>query len=411
MTRRCRARLAVALAALPLLAACGGGGGSSGSSSSGGPPPVANQVAAVVDAGPPGVNTINTLYTTVQLCAPGSTSACQTIDHVQVDTGSYGFRVIASVLGQGLTLAQLPQVTSGNSALVECVQFLDGWSWGSVRTADLRIAGELASSVPIEVIGDPGFPDSLIPSTCANVPGGTVEDTVAQFGANAILGIGPYVQDCGGGCASGTQDGSFYNACTLSAPASCTPTTTSVQVSNPVAFFASDNDGVVLSLPAVADAGVASLSGTLTFGVATQADNALGGATLFKLDPSYGTLSTQFNGALLNVSVIDSGSNGLFFDDAAIPTCPASPGFYCPSSPLALSGVIQGVNGATRTISFNVDSLDTLAASVTASPTLAGTFGNSQGFDWGLPFFYGRTVFVVLETSTLGGVTGPALAF
>lgn len=317
------------------------------------------------------------------------------------------------MLGQGLALAQLPPVSNGSSALLECAQFLDGWSWGSVRTADLHIAGETASSVPIEVIGDPGYPDSLIPSTCANVPGGSVEDSVSQFGANAILGVGAFVQDCGNGCASGAQDGSFYNAYTLAAPVSCTPTTTSVQVSNPVAYFATDNDGVVVTLPSVSDGGAASVAGTLTFGVASPADNALGAASIFQLDASNGTLLTQFNGGSLGESFLDSGSDGLFFPDAAIATCPGAAAFFCPASPLPFNGVIQGTNGTTATIAFSVDSADSFASTVTATPTLAGPIGStlSQTFDWGLPFFYGRKVYAGLETSVVGGVAGPAVAF
>jgi len=53
------------------------------------------------------VGVVNTAYVTVTLCAPGGTT-CQTIDHVSVDTGSYGFRVIASVLNSSLAQALAP---------------------------------------------------------------------------------------------------------------------------------------------------------------------------------------------------------------------------------------------------------------------------------------------------------------
>jgi hypothetical protein len=32
-------------------------------------------------------------------------------------------------------------------------------------------------------------------------------------------------------------------------------------------------------------------------------------------------------------------------------------------------------------------------------------------YDWGLPFFLGRPVFVAIEGTTLGGQPGPAVAF
>ena len=40
---------------------------------------------------------VNILYVNVTICAPGSTTNCQTIDHVQVDTGSQGLRILSSV--------------------------------------------------------------------------------------------------------------------------------------------------------------------------------------------------------------------------------------------------------------------------------------------------------------------------
>jgi hypothetical protein len=44
-------------------------------------------------------------------------------------------------------------------------------------------------------------------------------------------------------------------------------------------------------------------------------------------------------------------------------------------------------------------------------PALAGPFGDSSSFDWGLPFFYGRRVYIGLEgqSSSLGA--GPYYAF
>jgi hypothetical protein len=79
---------------------CGGGDGaatSDGSSSGGTTSPTAsNVVSVVVDAGPLPTTypDVNTLFTTVTVCVPGSTTSCQTIDHIQVDTGSYGLRIL-----------------------------------------------------------------------------------------------------------------------------------------------------------------------------------------------------------------------------------------------------------------------------------------------------------------------------
>jgi hypothetical protein len=44
-------------------------------------------------------------------------------------------------------------------------------------------------------------------------------------------------------------------------------------------------------------------------------------------------------------------------------------------------------------------------------PTLAGNLGDAEGFDWGLPFFYGRRVFLGIEGEASPAGTGPYYAF
>jgi hypothetical protein len=39
-----------------------------------------------------------------------------------------------------------------------------------------------------------------------------------------------------------------------------------------------------------------------------------------------------------------------------------------------------------------------------------GVQGNSS-FDWGLPFFFNRSVFVLFEQNSASGTSGPASAF
>jgi hypothetical protein len=394
------------------LAACGGGGGSSALVSA--PPTVINYTPITVNGGPPGVNAINTPYITVTMCVPG-TNTCQTIDSVLVDTGSIGFRVLAGALGNGLTSPQLPQVTdSSGDAVVECVQFIDGYSWGPVKAADIKIAGETASNVDIQVIGDPAYPAAtLAPAACTSSVN-VEEDTVLTFGANAVLGVGNYLQDCNP-CLS---DGSSYNVCTSSTPTTCQPVAVSAGlVTNPVASFASDNNGVVIQLPTVSTAGAASVSGTLWFGIGTQSNNGLGSATVYQLDPDYGTFVSTFDGQTLTMSFEDSGSNANFFPDPAITACPQSDpffGFYCPASTVDTSATIQGYAGNSVTVPFTVTDPDsTLSYTAAAAPDLGGPESKvaAQSFDWGLPFFFDRTVFIGFETATIGGVTGPLIAF
>ena len=202
-----------------LLAACGGGGGDSGSSSvssgsssssssgssgsSGGgssSTPSAQPIASTasntvpITVGPGAQNFVNIPNVSVTVCAPG-TSNCQTINNIQVDTGSYGLRLASDAAAQIIGSLPVAQSTS-NGQLAECTQFADGFTWGTVRTADVKIGGEIASGIPIQVVGD--LPDSTVPlNGCIN---GSNESTSRQLGANGILGVGVAATDCGVAC-------------------------------------------------------------------------------------------------------------------------------------------------------------------------------------------------------------------
>ena len=85
-----------------------------------------NSQPLVVDQGPAGATgVVNIAYITIQVCVPGSTTQCQTIDHVQVDTGSSGLRLLSSVL----TIPLPDENDSSGNPLNECQLFLDGYMW------------------------------------------------------------------------------------------------------------------------------------------------------------------------------------------------------------------------------------------------------------------------------------------
>jgi hypothetical protein len=167
-----------------------------------GPP---NVEPLIVDGGPRGLPTptVNVPYISVRVCLPGTTS-CQTIDHVVVDTGSVGLRLMSSVV-----TISLPALTDASSRpLAECLQFASGTTWGSVVTADLTLptSDESAKGVNVQLIGasSAGRP----PAGCT----GTAINTVDKFGANGIIGVGPFVNDCNtaGECAPGVQSANYY---------------------------------------------------------------------------------------------------------------------------------------------------------------------------------------------------------
>jgi hypothetical protein len=378
-----------------------------------------------VDSGPAGVAgtsnpAVNTLYTNVTICVPG-TNTCQNIDHIQVDTGSSGLRILSSVL----TLSLPAQTDANGNVFAECVHFVDGSSWGPLRQADVKISGEVASNLGVHIIGDSAY--QTPPSGCVGT-NQTAEDTVGAFGANGILGVGPFIQDCGTNCVQAGQ--ATYYTCTSSTACTDTGMPLTMQVTNPVTAFATDNNGVIIELPAVSGT-AASVSGYLIFGIGTQGNNGLGSAQVLTLDAS-GSLTTNYKTQALNQSFIDSGSNAFYFpDDGSIHICPPppdtsthAPGFYCPATTVNLSATLVGVNGVSASVNFSVadaDSLFSTNATVAAAAALAApsnavsadgsTFSGTNTFDWGLPFYYGRNVYTAIEAKNTSAGVGPYFAF
>jgi Protein of unknown function (DUF3443) len=370
--------------------------------------PTSNVQSISVTTGPAitsGLLSINSAFTSVTVCVPGSTTQCQTIGGILVDTGSSGLRVLSSAL-----TVSLPQQTgSGGNPIAECGEFIDSETWGPVQTADISLAGEKASSVPIQVIGSSGF---SVPTSCSDL--GPIQDDLPTLGMNGILGVGNFVQDCGEGCTeSGASNLGLYYACPSSG---CLVTTEGLtaQVSNPVSFFPTDNNGVIVELPAVSGT-EASVTGSLVFGIGTQSNNGLGSATVYTVNPEIGAFTTTFKGqTLTDASFLDTGSDAIYFLDSAstgLPTCTDLTFWYCPSSTQSFSAVTQGANGATATINFSIANANSLTSN-TNDGVAAGLGGPSPGlFDWGLPFFYGRNVYTAIEGSSTPGGDGPYWAY
>jgi hypothetical protein len=401
---------------------CGGGGGSS----AGTPPPTpipppaqppppaptSNVASVIVDAGPLPMTSpsVNTLFTSVTLCVPGTTT-CQTIDHIEVDTGSFGLRILSGAL----TLTLQDETLVGGNTLVECTQFADGFSWGPVALTDMTIAGETAHSLPVQIIGDPRFTN--IPAACSST--GQAENTVSAFGANGILGIGPFELDCGD-CDTSTAAGFYYACAAAATPCTATVVPDAMQVPNPIPHFAVDNNGSIVNLPAVAATGAVTLSGSLIFGIDTQSNNQSGTQTVLTVN-GHAELLMTFNGTSLPNSFIDSGSNGIFFADSNIPACTVMgfTDFYCPMNTEPLTVSIQGTNGVmANNLPFSVANAVTLFTTVptdtfNVQPQLAGTLpaAFATSFDYGLAFFYGKRVAVAINGATTTVGTGPYIAF
>lgn len=426
------------------LASCGGGG-----STSLAPTPVAvvvppapvpaaamNVATVTLDAGPAalksgsrGYTAFNEPYVTITICAPGSTTNCQTIDHIILDTGSVGLRLIQGVLDAAM-LAALPTETdpSGNP-VGQCYQYVNSYAFGSVRKIDFAIAGEHVAAMPVQIIADTGV-FSAVPASCS-AGGGTAVTTVQEFGANGIIGIGTTPTDCGARCTvAGGSAGAIYYACPAAGCGAIIARAANAaapfeQLPNPVAAFPIDNNGTLLTLPAVPPQGVPALSGTVTFGIGTQSNNMLNAATLLPVTASgsrlgAGVLTATYKGKPLTQSFIDSGSNDYFFIDTGLTPCANANylAFYCPSGPLTIALVLTGTDGATFSDAFSLYSPLNIAGSSVVAPGLAINptlvkpplpFANS--FDLGMPFFFGRTVFTAIEGRQAGATAGPFVAF
>jgi hypothetical protein len=178
-------------------------------------------------------------------------------------------------------------------------------------------------------------------------------------------------------------------------------------------------------MPSVAQAGVPTLTGTVTFGIGTQANNSLTAANTLPLTTSSsnrgpGLLTATYKSKALTQSFIDSGSNDYFFIDTTLNPCTDTGliAFYCPVSPVLLSPVMTATNGTTASGAFtlysplNVSGSSNVAPGLGINPTLVTPplpFANS--FDFGMPFFFGRSIYTAIEGRQAGSVQGPYVAF
>jgi hypothetical protein len=407
-----------AMLAASLLAACKGGDGTTAA----GKPvvPTLNTLTVTVDSGPAAASgQINHAYVTVKVCSPGSQTQCASVDHVLLDTGSVGLRLVRSVLAAG-AVSLTAQTDAQGRVIEECVSFGGGQTWGPVALADVTLAGESAVKLPVQVMDDTGAA-APPPATCG--ANGTLLNGVAGFGANGLLGVGVFAQDCGSACVNAAAPLPLYYGCTSAGICTAENAALANQVTNPVAMFAADNNGVIVNLPALQNAnGDASIQGELIFGIATQTDNALPamGLTVLGADGS-GDFKTTYNGGTTVLpALIDSGTDAYSFDtnDPNTPVCPSATsgifgGFYCPKvAPQSVFAVNMGVgvNNATSTVNFAIADPNTFVANATAFINLAGGRG-SANFTWGMPFFYGRKIYIGIDQRVAGSYTGPYYAY
>jgi hypothetical protein len=271
--------------------------------------------------------------------------------------------------------------------------------------------------VPIQII-DSTF--ATPPAACTSAQS-SPDTTPADAGFNGILGVGLFNQDCGSACATNATNGQYFSC----SGASCSQTTTNIQVQNPVSALPGDNNGVILQLPAVASGGAPSVSGTLTLGIGTQANNTPGGVTAFaaSTDGEITTVFSASSGSAIT-SFIDSGSSALFFPAISqTPDCNSAAGgahgsnysgFFCPTAATALSATnFASGSSSSGAVSFTLgNAFDDLSGGNSVFSDIgAAVTGSSDYFDWGLPFFFGKNVYVEIEATSSPLGPGPLWAY
>ena len=382
------------------------GGSDSSSNPSPPPTPVPTQGKNVmtIAVSPESTNYYNEPVVSVTVCSPG-TSTCQTINNILLDTGSVGLRLFNQVLTVPLT-----QVLSGSGSLAELYQYGDGSAdWGPVQMASVILGSEPPVQIPIQII-DASF---------GTAPSGTytyLDQDPNDSGYNGILGIGFFAQDCGEACVgSANVNNGLYYACSGSSCTNAAASLSSQQLQNPVASLAYDNNGVIIQLPSISTAGASTANGKLLLGIGTQSNNTPSSAvTALNLDEN-GNFITVFNGTSIS-SFIDTGSNFLFFPDFLLTTSVIQDDtFYCPAQLVSLLASMQGASGSPETsITFQIGNASALfETSCIAFNDIGapGPTGLTGYFDWGVPFYFGRTVYFGMEgmSSSLG--TGLYVAF
>jgi hypothetical protein len=375
-------------------------------------PSGANILPVTISTSPYANAPVNQPLVSVTICVPGS-NTCQTIDNLLLDTGSYGLRIFRSLINISLPAV----VDPGNSSntLAECVGYLTGSQWGPLAVADVIMGSEKASSVNIQEV-DAGFPTG-IPSTSDCHKGADTD--AATAGYNGIIGVGLVSNDCGTGCTD--PQATYYFSCN-SGTCSTETVDAAHQTQNPISKMpAGFNNGVALTLPNVDPCGDTGTQGYLALGVGTVANNNTPPASvnILKADPTFLTMLTTFQGTQNHNAFIDSGSNtlGIYPSGSVLQdlgNCGGGAnGFFCPTDSPTLSATMQAnTGGAQATVPFQIVNSFSLIDSGNNAFSTLGSYSVNDEFDWGINFFYGRTVYVVIKGSTASGLgTGPLWAF
>lgn len=339
---------------------------------------------------------VNAPCVSVSIC-DSSGNNCSTVNNVLLDTGSYGLRLFNSTISQN-TLNNLKPITDKNNNPVgECVSYGDGsQNWGGVYKANINLSSDaIAANVPIQIINSSFYTP---PSECYNAT-----QSPQDFGLNGVLGVGLYIAD----------GGSYYscnnNGC------SAISLSSNEQVSNPISFLPNNNNGLTLLFPSIPLNGAKNQSGTLYFGVNTNSQNTFNPSNVYKANTSnIPTFSSQYNSNSYS-AFLDSGTNTLSIANSGLTSCEFSSSWLCPSNNTNLTFLNYNSNNTGIQSILTIGNASSLLNTNNTSFSTIGTnlnFGIGLNYvDYGLPYFYGKTVQLVFQNSNSNLGTGPFWAW
>ena len=361
--------------------------------------------------GDPKLQYPNQPCTSVTICQPG-TSSCQTINNIVLDTGSSGLRLFASVV----KIATTPVSTAAGGRLTECMSYTGLASdWGPIALVDVKLGGEPSIQVPVQLIDS----TYATPPPLCTAAQTTPDLSPEQAGFNGILGVSMLVEDCGIACTTNAQVGIYYSC---SGDGSCVGTTSAVQLQNPVALLPTDNNGVVFRLNSVPATGIPNADGQMILGIGTRPNNSPTAGIVTLAANTRGEISSTYPGGGIDVPLrarFDSGSPEMVLPAGTVPIClpnTRASGYLCPSDVVNATATMYGnAKTASTAVTFNIaNAAAVLESKAVASSGLASALSITSYssavdspftvIDWGLPFFFGRSIYFGFEdrTSTLG---------
>jgi hypothetical protein len=161
--------------------------------------------------------------------------------------------------------------------------------------------------------------------------------------------------------------------------------------------------------------------GKAIFGIGTNADNAVesSNVNVYPSNPGAGVyigMNTQYNNSSY-WGFLDTGSNFYYFNDdgeSSIATCNNNnPSPYCPNNDLPLTISNQSINEFKNSTIYigNAQSLLNNGNNAYSNIGIYTDPGVENIFDLGLPFFYGKTIYVGFNGESSSIASGAYWAF